>query len=462
VPFFLDPFSGVASPIVADANNGGNYHNPAADSASSRNSLTPTYFQAAAPGALGASGQAADFSNISSNNYYNDNANDDNNNNNNNIVTTPFILPPVACIPSYRNLFDPNQSSGSQLPPASSFLTFGSDSAAVQDRFQNQQGPQGPQLLNRPSEVGSNPHPFSVAPPLAPAASRINRIGSVPSIHNLHPRYCHPLANSNLAQSTTHANSRSPPADFPTSVASVSSTSGGRNPAADDYVWALANGDFSSPSTYPPLVSSPAPPLPSPSQATVLPLLHSRPAGDIMPRQTREPTAASTRSRRSSRSSVVDLTKEERGSASPHLTPSPMAPPPFSRRRPRHTPTPAPPSVPTRRRLSAVLARPAPPKRKHISIDDSSDGSLFGDSSLVGKDEEAEVLDFTKPDEHEEKPKVDSRIKLSGFQCVICMDDATALTVTHCGELNLPVSPVSPVFPFSSTVHLSTRTRSSC
>jgi hypothetical protein len=30
-------------------------------------------------------------------------------------------------------------------------------------------------------------------------------------------------------------------------------------------------------------------------------------------------------------------------------------------------------------------------------------------------------------------PKVDSRVKIGKFQCVICMDDTAALTVTHCG-----------------------------
>ena len=30
-------------------------------------------------------------------------------------------------------------------------------------------------------------------------------------------------------------------------------------------------------------------------------------------------------------------------------------------------------------------------------------------------------------------PKVDNRVKLGNFQCVICMDNVTSLTVTHCG-----------------------------
>ncbi|KAH7313417.1 hypothetical protein B0I35DRAFT_272648 [Stachybotrys elegans] len=33
------------------------------------------------------------------------------------------------------------------------------------------------------------------------------------------------------------------------------------------------------------------------------------------------------------------------------------------------------------------------------------------------------------------KPEEDKRIKIGAFQCVICMDDVTTLTVTHCGHL---------------------------
>lgn len=36
--------------------------------------------------------------------------------------------------------------------------------------------------------------------------------------------------------------------------------------------------------------------------------------------------------------------------------------------------------------------------------------------------------------------KEDKRIKLSKFQCVICMDDATSLVVTNCGmSIQLPL-----------------------
>jgi hypothetical protein len=71
-----------------------------------------------------------------------------------------------------------------------------------------------------------------------------------------------------------------------------------------------------------------------------------------------------------------------------------------------------------------------------------SDDDLFGEN-LVTQDsdgfdgEDLTTIDLTETNEvpaELQRPKVDNRIKLSKFQCVICMDDATALTVTHCGK----------------------------
>lgn len=77
------------------------------------------------------------------------------------------------------------------------------------------------------------------------------------------------------------------------------------------------------------------------------------------------------------------------------------------------------------------------------------DDDLFGDSlvpqvleSLDGEDMTTIDLtdatdvpqDLTKPN----LPETDKRIKISKFQCVICMDDASALTVTHCGKFYIP------------------------
>ncbi|GAO14112.1 hypothetical protein UVI_02037980 [Ustilaginoidea virens] len=70
------------------------------------------------------------------------------------------------------------------------------------------------------------------------------------------------------------------------------------------------------------------------------------------------------------------------------------------------------------------------------------DGESFGDSvtthgssDLVGGEDLA-AIDLTEANEvpgHLRKPEVvDNMTKISQFQCVICMDDATTLTVTHC------------------------------
>lgn len=37
--------------------------------------------------------------------------------------------------------------------------------------------------------------------------------------------------------------------------------------------------------------------------------------------------------------------------------------------------------------------------------------------------------------EEVEKPELDRRIKISAYQCAICMDNVTTLMVTHCGHL---------------------------
>ncbi|KAK7737792.1 hypothetical protein SLS53_006412 [Cytospora paraplurivora] len=60
--------------------------------------------------------------------------------------------------------------------------------------------------------------------------------------------------------------------------------------------------------------------------------------------------------------------------------------------------------------------------------------------SLFGDDEDGiEVYDLTRSEDElpEEllKPQEDDSVKLSKFECIICMDAATNLTVTHCGHM---------------------------
>lgn len=79
-----------------------------------------------------------------------------------------------------------------------------------------------------------------------------------------------------------------------------------------------------------------------------------------------------------------------------------------------------------------------------IDDDDGENWPLFGStpprpgSSADLKNEDFTTIDLTEVNDVPEelkKPEVDNRVKLSAFQCVICMDDVTGLTLTHCGHL---------------------------
>lgn len=77
----------------------------------------------------------------------------------------------------------------------------------------------------------------------------------------------------------------------------------------------------------------------------------------------------------------------------------------------------------------------------------NSDDSLFGEDPTqppavvtdeVKAQEDLTTIDLTEATEVPEelrKPEVDNRVKISAFQCAICMDDVNNLTVTHCGKV---------------------------
>lgn len=77
---------------------------------------------------------------------------------------------------------------------------------------------------------------------------------------------------------------------------------------------------------------------------------------------------------------------------------------------------------------------------KHETEEDSlffkDTDDLFGDDQLINNGDFT-TIDLTDanevPDEFK-KPDIDNRVKISSFQCVICMDDVTTLTLTHCGK----------------------------
>lgn len=96
-------------------------------------------------------------------------------------------------------------------------------------------------------------------------------------------------------------------------------------------------------------------------------------------------------------------------------------------------------SQPTKRTRHAYS--PSATHRRSSSLDDLF-GSPKREHQAKGKDIDPELptVDLTEatqvPDDLM-KPIVDNRTKLAAFQCVICMDDVTTLTVTHCGMFQL-------------------------
>ncbi|UQC77708.1 uncharacterized protein CLUP02_03179 [Colletotrichum lupini] len=121
-----------------------------------------------------------------------------------------------------------------------------------------------------------------------------------------------------------------------------------------------------------------------------------------------------------------------------------------------HDPEPEEIAAPTSRKRAAPSSAPsrgsAGPKRRRTSqpqgtrTQTATNTLVIADDpfaeekeeSKKGKEKDEDIIDLAGPNEASEEvkvPKEDNRVKLSAFQCVICMDDVTALTVTHCGHL---------------------------
>lgn len=119
-----------------------------------------------------------------------------------------------------------------------------------------------------------------------------------------------------------------------------------------------------------------------------------------------------------------------------------------------HDPEPEEIAAPTSRKRAAPSSAPsrgsAAPKRRRTSqpqgtrtqtatntlVIDDDPFAEEKEESKKGKDKDEDIIDLAGSNEAPEEvkvPKEDNRVKLSAFQCVICMDDVTALTVTHCG-----------------------------
>ncbi|KAH7037694.1 uncharacterized protein B0I36DRAFT_359353 [Microdochium trichocladiopsis] len=212
----------------------------------------------------------------------------------------------------------------------------------------------------------------------------------------------------------------------------------------DPHLLALATTDFSSPSL-PPLS---VPPSPRPPTNTARPFELPRPLDDThgsMPYPTQRRTS---RAARAAGGGVVDLTKEEPESDealsvirdAPTSLPMPSLP-----RQPLAPATGATSSTSSSlRKRRASLSQPPTPRPTKSRRPDGADSDPFGDDieadlfttkPPAAAEESIDLSNATEVPKELLAPKVDNRVKLGKFQCVICMDDVTALTVTHCGHL---------------------------
>lgn len=153
---------------------------------------------------------------------------------------------------------------------------------------------------------------------------------------------------------------------------------------------------------------------------------------------------------------IVDLTKEETEpddaisiiGDTPASLPMPSIP-----SIPRQAPVPAAVaatnstsgSLRKRRASTTQPATPRPAKTRRSQggdtdpfavVDDDSDPFATKPSAEAG--DSIDLSNATEVPKELLVPKADNRVKLGKFQCVICMDDVTALTVTHCGKIAQP------------------------
>ncbi|PKS13292.1 hypothetical protein jhhlp_000063 [Lomentospora prolificans] len=96
-------------------------------------------------------------------------------------------------------------------------------------------------------------------------------------------------------------------------------------------------------------------------------------------------------------------------------------------------PSSSPAPTPKRRRPASASSSAKRQRAGHGPPDE--DTLLWSDS-----DNDSDIIDLRDPTKVPEillqrQQKKADRVKLGGFQCAICMDHATSLTVTHCGHL---------------------------
>ncbi|KAG7001642.1 E3 ubiquitin-protein ligase complex slx8-rfp subunit slx8 [Fusarium oxysporum f. sp. conglutinans] len=234
----------------------------------------------------------------------------------------------------------------------------------------------------------------------------------------------------------------------------------------DDFLADLADGDFSSPSSYPPFTN----PDPRPSQSHSVSLQSTVQASTPHRafRNTTAPTNATTNTTARELSSTncilhpfgPERTTTQLSSASNSTGESQAslpvfdsleendfffdspassfseAMPPATRRSTTAAAARTGSAHASKRRRTSTTAAPAAPPRPTPRQRKSP--ATRKDMDDVEPSAEFDTIDLTETNEVFEegrKPEKDDRVKLAAFQCVICMDDCSNLTVTVCGHL---------------------------
>lgn len=246
-----------------------------------------------------------------------------------------------------------------------------------------------------------------------------------------------------------------------------------REPNSDDFLDAIADGNFSSPSSYPPsaqpssvsqlpngssfrnqLASSGAPPQSTRALDSLRTFVANitQNTNGLAPRTGRPAPRPSSQEEEVEESLFVSSDNEtdnmpvqtrRRAStamlASDHEQDEPA--PTNTRKRPAPATSRGAPASNKRRRssqTSTTRTRATPRREAAPKVEDEEDvfGEKDGSKGKEKDDAGGDVIDLAATNEVPQEmviPKEDKRIKLSAFQCVICMDDVTSLTVTHCG-----------------------------
>ncbi|WYZ40121.1 hypothetical protein EsH8_IV_000462 [Colletotrichum jinshuiense] len=248
----------------------------------------------------------------------------------------------------------------------------------------------------------------------------------------------------------------------------------GHEPGSDDFLSALIDGNFSSPSSYPQFTQAssgtqqanrvPSPPNQVGRHPPGTSLRPNRPASNTNTSSQNRAVATVASQRPTPHPTYLDSEVEESLFVSSDEESKDTMPVQTRRRASTiissdHEPDDV--VAPTTRKRTAPSSAPtrgaAAPKRRRTSQTQATrtqitssapqetvpntESDIFGDEedeSDKGKVKDGDVIDLAVANEVPEEmrvPKEDKRIKISAFQCVICMDDVTALTVTHCGHL---------------------------